>query len=460
MKKTYRTLLIYVIPILVLCSCDQYLDVAPKGKRLLETVKDYDSWLNNGDVETSTPMQLNYLSDFTDKPTIPTTLTSSNDMIYTWQSQFSETVPGSAILWSNYYSSIYLFNAVIANVLSAKDGTDQEKLSLRAEGLLGRAYEYLGLVNLYGKQYDSETASTDLAVPFVTSIDVTDPVPGRSTVQEIYDHIIADINEAIPDLPEDNSQNRFRGSLAAGYAVLARTYLYMGNFSKAAENAQLALNNGPDKILDYTTITDAKGIPHLMKRSDAIYARLGGISYLGKDLPTVEFLKTFNKKDLRLTFFYNNLGDYSFPTRGKVNFVHAGVPSGYAYPNWGLSVAEMHLIIAEAEARANHLPEAINHLDIIRKCRFKAADYTKFVSDNQEEVLQKVLSERTYELSFCGLRWFDMRRLNAEGRMPEIRRYDGLGNVVASLTPGSNKYILQIPIQVLYFNPDWEQNPE
>lgn len=460
MKKAHRYFLIYVIPVLFLCSCDQYLDVEPKGKRLLETVQDYDSWLNSNEMEKATPVYLNYLSDYIDNPTIPTVLSTIYDMVYTWQPQFLWTVPGEAVMWSNYYSSIYMFNAVINNVAKAKDGTEQQKLSLKAEALLGRAYEYLGLVNLYGKQYDPQTASTDLAVPFVSSIDVTDPVPERGTVQEIYDHIISDLNEAIPNLPTDNFQNRFRGCVAAGYGVLARTYLYMGNYTKAAENARLALENGPDEMLNYAAMASPKEIVTILKRADVIYGRIGGTSYLSKNIPTTEFLKTFDKKDLRLKFFYQNVGDYSFTTRGKVTYNQPGVPSGTAYPNWGISVAELRLIIAEAEARANNLPEALNQLDIIRKCRFKAADYTKYVSTNKEEVLEKVLAERRFELTFCGLRWFDMRRLNAEGRMQKVARYDGLGNEISVLEPGSSKYTLKIPIQVLYYNPDWEQNPD
>ncbi|MNR20637.1 hypothetical protein D3C85_1374900 [compost metagenome] len=85
------------------------------------------------------------------------------------------------------------------------------------------------LVNLYGKLYNPTTASKDLAVPFVTSVDVTDEIPGRSTVQEIYDHIINDINTALANLPVDNNSNRFRGSVAGAHGVLAKTYLYMGN---------------------------------------------------------------------------------------------------------------------------------------------------------------------------------------------------------------------------------------
>ncbi|RXK83607.1 RagB/SusD family nutrient uptake outer membrane protein [Filimonas effusa] len=447
------------IMVLLLSSCNKYLDIEPKGVRLLETTRDYDEWLNNIELENSVPSQLNMLDDCKDLLTISSTLTSSNDRIYTWQEQFVEEVPGSALIWQTLYKSIYLYNTVINNIEKVTDGTVQDRNSLKGEALLGRAFEYLYLVNLYAKVYDKTTADKDLAVPFVTSVDVTDVMPGRSTVQQIYDQIITDIKTAIPDLPKENASNRFRGTVAAAYGVLARTYLYMGNYSEAARNAQLALDNGTAKVLDYTALPDAKSIPHVMKRADAIYARLGGTSYLGSEIPVLSFLRSFDTKDLRLKFYYTQLGDYSFTVRGRTLFMHAGVPSGYAAPSWGISVAEMYLVIAEAAARNNDLTKACDQLDSLRKRRFPTASYQKFTSTDQEQVLQKVIAERSFELAFCGMRWFDMRRYDAEGRMPAVERYNGTGSVIATLQPGSPRYVLRIPLQVMYFNPTWEQNP-
>ena len=128
------------------------------------------------------------------------------------------------------------------------------------------------------------------------------------------------------------------------------------------------------------------------------------------------------------------------------------------FPNWGTSVAEMRLIIAEAAARANDLPAALQQLDLVRKYRFKSADYRIYQSNNQEAVLSKVLAERTFEFPYNGMRWFDMRRLDTESRMATVNRYDGTNAVMASLPPHSNKYTLQIPLQVMYFNPGWPQN--
>lgn len=460
----------YFIPALffttILISCNKFLDIQPKGVKLLKTVADYDLWMKSQDLLLSCPMtELDDLADITDYPTLQQVLsTNSSQRIYTWKAQFSDDIATIPIFWNIYYQSIYYYNTILEGINSAKDGTEQEKKSLRAEALLGRAFEYLYLVNLYGKPYNSSTASEDLAVPFVSSIDLTYPTPARSSVKQIYDRIISDISEAVPDLPEDNNSYRSRGCVAAAYSVLARTYLYMADYTKAAQNAQLALDNCTDTILDYSVMSSSKDIPNLLKRPDEIYARYGkSISIMMN--PSLSFLQSFDIKDLRLKFYYTksyvspNLGDYSFNKRGEVMFFSSGATSSSTgYLNCGTSVAEMHLILAEAAARRNDLITACNELDVLRKKRFPANYYVKYESSDQENVINKVLAERSFEFSFNGMRWFDMRRLAAEGRMQTIKRYDASNNVLSTLSADSPKYTLQIPLQVLYFNSDWPQN--
>jgi len=451
--------IIILLCVLLFTSCDKYLDVQPKGKRLLETVADYDAWLNNvNSIANAIPNELNQLQDNLDLPNISNPSTSVNDWIYTWRRQYADETSTPPVIWKDFYETIYYFNTVLEGIDEASGGTPQQKQSLKAEALLGRAFSYLYLVNLYGKSYNAGTASEDLAVPFVTSNDLNTPTPARSTVQAIYNHIIDDITKALPHLPQDNSKNRFRGSVAAAYSVLARTYLYMGDYTNAAKYAQLALDNGPDEVLDYAALPSAAGIKDLITRPGTIYARLLKTTYT-QYTPTLDYLKSFDVKDLRLAYHYVYLGDYTFTKRGEVYHLGIGVAYSGAYPNCGTSVEEMRLILAECAARDHDLPKAIDELDKLRKARFKPDDYEKFESTDEEEVLQKVLAERNFEFAFNGMRWFDMRRLDAEDRMPEVNRYDGQGNVIATLPPHSLKYTLQIPIQVLYFNPEWPQNP-
>ncbi|HEY0271986.1 MAG TPA: RagB/SusD family nutrient uptake outer membrane protein [Chitinophaga sp.] len=432
-------------------ACNKYLDVTPKGFTILSTVNNYDQWLNDANqLGASAVEELNLLADNVDNVNIPVPSTAQSDLVYTWAAQFNTDLKAAPAFWGPHYANINKFNTVLLGIDAAEGGTVEMKNSLKAEALLGRAFEYLYLVNLYGKPYDAATADKDLGVPFVTSNDVAQKVPPRSTVKEIYDHIIADINTALPNLPKDNSQNRMRGAVAAAYSVLARVYLYMRNYPEAAKNAQLALQMNGLAMIDFRTAIP-NTVSSLSTRPDAIYAR----RLLGNEMADSAFLKTFDAGDLRLQLLYSSSDNFN--RRGNTTFFPLVKTFAFMNTNTGTSLPEMKLIIAEAAARNDDLPTALTQLNDIRIMRFTAAAYQPLESDDKDQVLAWVLRERNCELPYSGLRWFDMRRLDKEGSMPVVNRYDARHNIIATL-PHAAAYTLQIPVQVLYFNPDMQQN--
>ena len=372
--------------------------------------------------------------------------------MYTWSPQYAFDINAPTVFWGDHYAKINSVNTVLVGIDEAT-GSAAQKRSLKAEALLGRDLEYFYLLNEYAKVYDPGTAATDLAVPFVTSNDVSQKTPPRATVAEIYQHIIDDMSAAIPDLPVDNSTNRFRGSQAGGYSLLARLYFYALNYPQAQKYAELALASTKAVMLDFNGANPATNM--LGTRADAIYARMN----LATTIATLDYMRTFATNDLRVRKLFYSTDGYKFITRGATQFYTAFVTPVLQYVNTGTSVQEMKLIAAESAARANNLTQALQYLDDIRKNRFATASYVKYTSTVQENVLQEILSERYHELGFNGLRWFDMRRLDKEGRMVTVNRYNAQGAIVATLEPHSNKYTLQIPAQVLNFNPDMPQNP-
>lgn len=454
--------IIFILLLFSVLSCDKYLSIEPKGVRLLSTIEDYNLWLESDVLQTQVPIELNYLGDTKDLTNLTNPPLMGMESLYTWQKQFSQEPKATPLLWAQLYKVIYYYNTVIAGIDNAVGGTRERQQNLKAEALIGRAFTYLQLVNLYGKVYNETTSATDLAVPFVTSNDLSTPTPKPSTVKEIYANIIEDITQALPNLPANNNSNRFRGSVAAGYSILARTYLYMGKYQEAAANALLATEQGQSKIVDYSTLTAAASIPNIKKREDVLFAR-----YLtsrgAMEFPVLDLLKSYNTKDKRLNLFFSNnpvmplLPGYNFVRRGVTMYWPGGMTmtGTYSYPNCGTSVAEMRLIIAEAAARSGDLAKASDQLHEVRKCRFPSANYERFNSDNKEAMIEAVLKERVFEFPFHGMRWFDMRRLAAEGRIGAVMRYDANNNVVATLEPTSDRYTLEIPMQVLYFNPSW-----
>lgn len=445
-----------ILVCLALSSCDQYLDITPKGSTLLTTTKDYDQWLNDPKLAQGVAApycDLNFLGDNVDIPNVPVPAVTTVQLIYLWAQQYSLVLNVSPEFWGDHYATINKYNTVLAGIDQATGGTNSQKRSLKAEALLGRAFEYFYLVNEYGREYDSSTANTDLAVPYITSNDVSQQVPGRSTIAEIYQHIIDDLTAAIPDLPADNSSNRLRGSKAAAYSVLARLYFYARDYADAGKYATLALENTKAVMMDMNGTLPTTAM--LSIQQDVIYGRMA----LGYIPATLDFMRTFEAGDLRVKLLYYSSDGYTYVTRGGTNYVPAFVTASLQYTNIGTSVQEMKLIIAEAAARSNDLATALQQVNEIRKDRFPAASYQPVESADQAAVLEAVLRERSHELPFAGLRWFDMRRLDKENRMGTVYRYDAQGNVLAELAPHSPHYTLQIPVQVLSFNPDMPQNP-
>lgn len=452
----------YIAAQLLLCclifsGCDKYLGIEPKGRQLLKTTGDFDLWLNSARLtsENASENITNLMTDNIDIANIGNPPATLAELVYTWAPQFTTDVAAPTNLWGEHYQRINLFNTVLLGIDAAAGGTPSQKKSLKAEALLGRAYSYFYLVNEYGKPYQTATAATDLAVPYITSDDVSQKVPARSTVAEIYQHIIDDVNTAIPDLPVDNSNARFRGSKAAAYSVLARVFLYRREYTEARRYAELALANTRATMIDYTNSTSFPTTTNVVSHPDVIYGR--ATATFGLSL-SAEFKSTFSGNDARRTILYTNFAN---PARGVTLYFAAAVTPVFQLTNSGTSVQEMRLIAAEGAARANDLTSALANLNEVRRNRYTGTPLNSrdFNSAIQNEVLDEVLAERRRELSFHSLRWFDMRRLDMENRMPAVTRTNAQNVVIATLEPKSSKYTLQIPIQVTAFNPDMIQNP-
>jgi tetratricopeptide (TPR) repeat protein len=449
-------------PLLLFClvftGCDKYLDVEPKGKQLLKLTTDFDLWLNGITLTTEMSTYLDYMTDNIDYVSVNTPPSALVDFVYTWQPQFANDISAPAYLWADHYQRISLFNTVLLGVDAAGGGTQSQKNSLKAEALLGRAFSYFYLMNEYAKPYDAATAATDLAVPFVTSDNVSQKAPPRGTTAEIYQHIIDDLNAAIPNLPEDNSGARFRGSQAAAYSVLARVYLYRREYSEALRYAELALSNTRAIMIDYTTPASFPTTQNVVSHPDAIYAR----GYAAFGIPiSLELKGTFASNDARRTIFYSN---WASTARGGTAFYAAAVNPIFQLTNSGTTVQEMHLIAAECAIRstnADAVATALNHLNQVRRNRYTGTPIASrdFTSTSQSAVFDEVLAERRRELPFHSLRWFDMRRFDMENRMLAVTRTNAQNTVIATLEPHSPRYTLQIPIQVTAFNPDMPQNP-
>ena len=425
-------------------ACDKYLDVKPKGLVIPEKLADYEGMLNSPTMVQTFPINL---LDFTDDVfnKIDAVNQSPTANGYYWRPMLTINEKASPDIWGPIYRCIYDANVIINGVPAVPDGTKEEKDKVIAEAKVIRANNYLELLTVFAKAYDPAAAATDPGMPMVTSIDVTDDVPARSSLKATLDAIIADVKAAIDVLPASNV-NRYRVTKYAAAGLLSRIYLYMGDFPNAAIYTDKALE-ATHALLDYNSYADDTQMPVYDLNPEVLWQR-AAVSGSPIFMIYSDDLKTyFNSSDIRYSFLTVTNND---------GLGRASLPGRYSF---GIGFPEMYLTKAELLARNNHPNEAMDIVNMLRKKRIKTADYADQTAASGEDALAKVFAERRRELAFSGLRWFDMKRLDREGRMPEVKRINKDNDQVeATLAPHSANYTFEIPVRVQMFNPTMELN--
>jgi len=450
--------------IAIAVSCDNYVDIQTEGRLVPEETINYRYLLNNTrmfDVTYDLPDAASDDVDFKNDTQI-TSLESS-----TFYSPFINTYKWSEVVYpegekdfqmEGLYDALYYTNVIITEVMNSKKGTEAEKLAVKGEAQVHRAFLYLMLVNTFGKAYDATTSATDLGVPIFTTPTVSQDIR-RATVQEVYNLILADLNDAVNSglKPVNSGLNLAFPSQSSAYALLARTYLLMRNYPLAKENAEksLALQNKLINLADFEFET----YPTKRFDSEIILSKSSFNSY--QYAPMIlglsdELLNSFDPNDLRYVMFTKPASDFDFSyTEGRAYSKESLTGEGR---NAGPTVPEMMLIKAECDARAGSGALAMQTINKLRESRFRTGEFVALTAADNNDALVKVLAERRRELMGRGcFRWFDLKRLNKEPQFAKTitRNYKGQ---TLTLAPNSDRY--QMPFAPIYFQyaPNLEQN--
>lgn len=126
--------------------------------------------------------------------------------------------------WSTFYTSIRNANLVIANAPNGSDISQADIDKLVAEAKFLRALSYFHLVRNWGE------------VPLRTPRNMFDTDLEKSSVDEVYDLIIADLQEAELNLL-DTPTHLGRPSIWAAKTMLADVYLTRGMYAEARNKA-------------------------------------------------------------------------------------------------------------------------------------------------------------------------------------------------------------------------------
>ena len=464
MKKVTTILAICVV--VMLTGCNDYLDIKPKGEKIPKTVTDYETLLNYESVQKVSDTYPTYLTDDVYLPDVAqgtaTPGLNSVDQSILNLYLFKKDVFGEAQddgFWFASYNRIYYYNTVIDNIMDAEGPSEQQKHSIRAEALISRALEYLYLVNGYAKHYDVRTAETDPGVPLILDEDISKKDLVRASVKDVYAQIQSDLQAALPNLPAQPKGNAFRASKAAGYGILAKMYLYMGNYTEAlkAANEVLEINNSLLDLKKYAVVKVQSSIgrtnvPQDIDNPENIYIKFAPYVYglSSKVFGSDELISLFSEDDMRLQVYFTK----NFRNIPTDKYVWAP----YLRANLAVSSPEIYLIAAECEAREGSIERAIALINKLRDNRIK--NNTDIVATDRNDALQKVLEERRRELAMSGMvRYIDLKRLNQESQFAKtVTHVTGEGTF--SLEPNSPLYVLPIPAKVMRFNKNSMQQNE
>ena len=442
-----------------LFSCSNFMDTTPKGIVIPTTVEDFAGMTRDVIVSASAYPLMDFSCDNLIMPVefVSMSINSETGKAYFWQKDFYR-VDEDDSSWNKLYNNIYRMNVVIENILTATEGTDEDRHRILAEAKVNRAYSYWILVNMYAKAYDPATASADLGVPLLLKPDLEAKLP-RASVQAVMDQVLADLDGVENVLPVKGA-NLYLPSKAAAHALRARVLFYMAKYDNAAAEAEKALSFNHEvrdmRGWNFKSATNPwmgiSGMPLDTEATDILLFRSSDFATAIQRMFAIdtEFLASFSPNDLRYKFFYTKI-----QPSGKDVFKD-GTSRCLQGLSYSITVAEMMLIKAEAMARKGNM-DALNIVNEIRKLRFTPENYIALNATN-ESLLRTVLEERRRELQMSGLRWFDMKRLAKEGLYTKILKRS-MGATEYVLEPNSKLYVFPIPPKELIYNKNMVDNP-
>lgn len=356
-----------------------------------------------------------------------------------------------APFWSFPYSAIFSTNIIMETLDNIETNELHRKKRLYAMALFWRAFYHYALADLFCKPYTSSSAETDLGIPLKRTADIND-IPKRSTVKETYDFIIGDIKVAIRSLDEELS-NKYQPNKAAGYGLLARIYLAIGNYREAGLYADSSLRL-QSSLMDYNNINTSQNIPFIARNEEVILDVQASVSNLlnrARGRVDTSLVKAYDEQDLRLKAFFTQNADGTKGFKGH----YSGASAAIQFV--GLATNEMYLIRAEANVRAGEVDKALVDLNVLLEKRLDKNGFSKVDVRDKDKLLEVVLLERRKELLFRCLRWSDLRRLNQEDRLQQVL-FRGLDEGILTLEPKSNRYVFKILRESILFS-GIEQNP-
>ena len=479
MNKIY---LFLVLLFLGTTSCSDFLEEYSQNLSYVNTIDDLDELLMGGaywmQTKSSIDFYLYYLNTMDDD--IASINISHNVKspgyymrhFYTWQeysyisSDEGDKTWGVDAAWAKFYEKIAVCNSILVDI---ERFTGEEKYNrVKGEALFLRAFYYLYMVNMWGEPYDKDIAITQSGVPIKTFSEVEDKDYSRNTVAECYEQIVKDAKAALNYLKGVTPSSAKRVGEQAARALLARTYLYMGEYASVIQQCDSILNSPKMlALMDMNTmsVSDYEDATTHVGSSELIFTGSMGQSWRS----TSGYRFTVSED---LVSCYEEGGDWRFRLNKQSHFFSYKTAKGKTfYTRWlmdgnqewigfGFGYPEIYLNKAEAAAMLGRNEEAISTLEKLRETRIENPASIRGLSG--ESLVKFTRKERRRELCFSYHRWFDLRRYAVAPQYPEAitikHKWDAddsdleNGTYVLKPYPEDGGWVLPFPTYVLEDN--------
>jgi hypothetical protein len=370
-----------------------------------------------------------------------------------------EPLTGRYDFWTQLYPYTYYANAAIEGLSGATALTPAVRQQLTGEAYFMRAFAYFYLTSIYG----------DVPLVLTTDPTVSSTMP-KTAKTSVYNQMVSDLQQAKALLSDNyldgtilkTSTERLRPTKAAASALLARVYLYRGEYANAEAEATSVIGNTNFSFV-------ALGSTFLKNSRETIWALqpVGATSSTGINTPegrffnptttfntanpvyfNDNFIASFEPGDNRRTAWVANQGTMYYPFKYKA-YLAGTTATEYSIV---LRLAEQYLIRAEARAQLNKLTGASGALSDLNAIRNRSG-LGDSPATSQADVISAISKERKVELfTEWGDRWFNMQRTNT---------IDAIMPAVTTTKGGSwNSYqkLYPIPVQQIQRNPYLIQN--
>ncbi|MBC7889921.1 MAG: RagB/SusD family nutrient uptake outer membrane protein [Ferruginibacter sp.] len=371
--------------------------------------------------------------------------------------------------WTNLYTVIDRVNRLLelmAPVVPASGSEDVLKIQYRGELLGIRAMAHLELLRCFSKT--AEYTPTELGVILQTTY-VKAPAaykPSRNTQAEVMASVNADLLEARGLIPTTfiNNSRITRNAIIAGQV---RAALHVKNWQGVVDRANEIIPLQPlTPIAGYAaiwttrTLTENQSTEVIWKLNINSANSGSSIGLLWQDAgtgavqasPAVKLTNSFDQvNDIRYSTFFKTSPRSLI---AKYGFFITGNGETFQYDVKMIRTAEMVLARAEAQAELGQTVPANNDLSSLRSNRITG--YTHVAITDKATLISAILQERYKELCYEGQRYFDLKRRS----LPIVRDIADVANntAIQTLNSTDTKYLLPIPQQEKFANPNVQQN--